>query len=369
VNPAPPSMTRRIAPVTPSCDTIIIGAGLAGASSAYHLSRSGQQVVVLDTNELGRPASGVGGGLANPMMARKGRPVWMAEEALHALETMGIETQRRLPGHSASLFRPAKDERQADDFREQARLHPDFGRFREGSNPPAELDYVQTDYGVLEVTQGAALDLGATAAGWLEGIETHSVAADWRIEGIDDGVVVATSLGEIRANRLLLCLGAAAVEHPLTASLNLERIKGQIIRVKKPDGLPDTLPPLSGAAYLVDDGHGGIWIGSTFERNWETTGETTEAVERLLERAGQVIPSLSGAEVLEQRVGFRVTVPGTRLPMVGPLQPESPIWVLAGLGSRGSLYSALFGSRIPVFFNVPEAIPARCGVVHRSAES
>lgn len=348
---------------------MIIGAGLAGAACAHHLQAGGYDVCVLHTNALGRSASRIGGGLVNPMMARKGRPAWMADPSLAALDAMGIDTRECVSGLDAPLYRPARDQEQADAFREQALLHPALGRYRESDDLPASLSYVRAPFGALEVLRGAAVDLEETAAAWLGDLPLHLVDPDWTSTESDTQVSVQTSAGTFRCTRLLLCMGAGMLTHPLTRSLNLHGIKGQIIRLEKPSSLPERLPPLSGKAYLVDAGDGSVWVGSTFERDWKSMDPTGDGRDELLDRAADVIPALAGARVLEHRTGQRVTVPGTRLPMVGPLQTGSNIWVLTGLGSKGLLYSAWFGSRIPAFFNVPEAIPEACRVVHRAPES
>ncbi|MGB1375455.1 MAG: NAD(P)/FAD-dependent oxidoreductase [Rhodothermales bacterium] len=353
----------------PSVDVLIVGAGLAGASAAHHIRASGKTVCVLHTNALGRNASQIGGGLINPMMARKGRPAWMAAEALDALEALGVDTYHCLPHHDVPLYRPARDTSQADAFREQALANPTLGRFREADTVAAGLDYLRAPFGVLEVLRGAAVNLEATATAWLGDTEVNLIDPDWQAEDLGDGVRVHTSRGEFRAARLLLCMGAGMLTHPLTRTLKLQGIKGQLIRLEKAAALPERLPPLSGIAYLVDAGDGSVWVGSTFERDWASLETTPEGRLQLQERAAEVIPALRGARVLEHRAAQRITVPGTRLPMLGSLYTDSNIWVFTGLGSKGMLYAALFGSRIPVFFNNPEAIPAMCRVVHRSAES
>ncbi|MGA1494939.1 MAG: FAD-dependent oxidoreductase [Rhodothermales bacterium] len=57
-----------------SSRTLIVGTGLAGSAAAWHLRRAGHDVLLLDASTDLKRASGIGGGLANPMMARKGRP-------------------------------------------------------------------------------------------------------------------------------------------------------------------------------------------------------------------------------------------------------------------------------------------------------
>ncbi len=350
-------------------DTIIVGAGLAGAASAWHLRRAGQSVLILDIGPKASGASGIGGGLANPMMARKGRPVWECRAALDALTSMGIETSPDAEEGGFALVRPARDGEQAASFKRQASDHPDLGLFIESDHVDPSLAWLNTEFGLLKVKRGASANLGDTVARWLSDVPTLEIAPDWTVVENERGVTLGTSLGSFVAARMLLCMGRGMLDHPLTRTLRIEGIKGQIIRVRRPDGLPDPLPAISSWAYIIDDGNDGLWVGSTFERDYDSLAPTQEAEQSLLERASKTIPSLQGAEVLESRVGVRVNVPGVRLPMVGPLQPGSNIWVLTGLGARGLMYSAWFGSRIPAFFKDPEAIPARCRVVHRGAES
>ena len=351
---------------------LIVGAGLAGASAAWHLKKAGHNILVLDTSQDDIRASGIGGGLANPMMAQKGRPTWMARAALDMLDTMGVDTSPRPLDRTetmAAILRPARDADQAEAFRNEAAEHADLGTFVESSDCLPWSSWLNVQHGALLVHRGAALDLRKTAQGWLGETEPVLVDADWHAEESGQGVTVISSGQRFEGTHLLLCMGYGMLTHPLTRTLKLHGIKGQIIRLEKPEGLPDPLPPISSWAYLVDAGDGTVWVGSTFERDWATSGPTAAATRTLQERAGDVIPALRGAPVLEARTGIRVTVPGTRRPMVGPLRPGSRIHVLTGLGARGALHSAWLGAQIPGFFNNPEAIPEVCRVVHRTAAS
>ncbi|MFN8371494.1 MAG: FAD-dependent oxidoreductase [Anaerolineae bacterium] len=46
-------------------DTIIIGGGVVGTSAAYHLTRAGAKVLLLDSRDLGR-ATDAGAGITAP---------------------------------------------------------------------------------------------------------------------------------------------------------------------------------------------------------------------------------------------------------------------------------------------------------------
>lgn len=83
-----------------SCDTVVIGGGLAGMTTALELARHGQAVVLIEAGALGHGASGRNGGFVSPGFAtdsdliarRVGRE---AADALHRLsiEGMGIVRQ------------------------------------------------------------------------------------------------------------------------------------------------------------------------------------------------------------------------------------------------------------------------------------
>ena len=53
-------MDTEVAPQAPSlngdrtCDTVIIGTGIAGISTAYELATNGQKVILVDRGEIGR---------------------------------------------------------------------------------------------------------------------------------------------------------------------------------------------------------------------------------------------------------------------------------------------------------------------------
>lgn len=53
-----------------TCDVVIIGGGLLGASTALHLAEAGLDVIVIEKDNVGSGASGRNGGQATPGLAR-----------------------------------------------------------------------------------------------------------------------------------------------------------------------------------------------------------------------------------------------------------------------------------------------------------
>ena len=179
----------------------------------------------------------------------------------------------------------------------------------------------------------------------------------------EDGVQawVETSTGErLEAQHVVLALGDGFRHHPELTALPLHRIKGQTIRIARPDGL-GSLPTLSGFGYIAPDGNT-LVVGSSYEHEFDDLEPSAAESERLVAKAARMVPALAGARVLEARAGVRVTVPRThspqRLPLLGPLPGRRRVWTFTGLGSKGLLTAPLLARDLAAWLDAPERIPA-----------
>lgn len=343
-------------------DTVVAGGGLAGSSSARALSIAGQKVCLVDKELFASGASGSGLALVSPMMSRKGRPVWNVREAL---DILGYE--------DTGLLRPANSLEQAAYFEESSLQNPDLGTWIGPGEAAKTFPYLLAPFGLVLAHRGYAIDLATTTKSWIveavnsgcDAVENVSVVS-W-IERRDQVVVFLSDGDEISANRLLLTMGPELAEHPETRDLNLHPIKGQRIRLKKPPGWYPSIMPISGAGFILDEGET-LSIGATFEHEWKESGPTAAGRLELLDQAAEMIPEIRQMEVVEHISGIRVTVPGTRMPMLGLLPNHIRTWVFTGLGSKGVLMAALFGTKIPDFFNDITKIPSFCRVALRTAK-
>lgn len=345
--------------MSPQYDVLIAGAGLAGASAARALARVHNSVLLIDKNTVASGASGGGAAIASPMMARKGRPVWRIREALRLLD---------MPGQG--ILRPAQSEEQAAYFIQSANESPDLGTWLEPGEARSNYPFLKAPFGVLNVHHGFTVDLGDLTRAWVREatdagahLLEHTQVLDWK--EIGPGVEVELSDGKsVCCRRLLLAMGPDLVTHPKTSTLNLHPIKGESIRITRPPGLPGHIPGLSGYAYVVDEG-ATLGIGATFEHSWSDEGATQQARDYLIKQASLMLRGLDDVDITEHLTGIRVTVPGTRLPMIGLLPDHTSTWVFTGLGSKGIFMAALLGAQIPCFFNELEAIPKGCRVARK----
>lgn len=357
-------------PETDRFDTIIVGAGLAGASVALHLSRQ-ERVLLIEADKPGAGASGVAGGLFSPLIALRGRPVWRIDEAIdafrHQLDIAGATDLFDDRG----VLRPAKDPQQVEFFKQSARMAPQHAVWLPPEEARARYPKIASPLGALFASTGGACSTSAfatqmTRAAVKNGATLLSpcVATNWGETADTAYIDVCSATDTAPANtrryyagRLILAIGRTFFEHPALQTLDLHAVKGQTIRVKRPAGLAfEDLPPTSGLAYIIPE-QDTLAIGSSFEHTFEDDALSDAVTQSLLDKAAAVLPGLEAAPVLEAHVGIRVTVPRIRLPMVGPLPGRTRTWAFTAFGSKGLLLAPLLARALKSYFTRPELIP------------
>ncbi|MEM1041349.1 MAG: FAD-dependent oxidoreductase [Bacteroidota bacterium] len=344
--------------------TVIVGAGLAGASAALWLAEHGGAVTVLEAERPAAGASGAAAGLVNPMMGQRANPAWRFEEALAALhETLALAGATDL-FRATGVLRPARDEAQAHHFRTRAEALPEHAAWHSPDTLAAKYPDVAAPHGALWVPGGGSVDLAEMVTVLLRAAEARGAAVrtGMRVTGwteTERAVSVTMVTGErIDAHHLMLALGDGFRHFSPLSALPLHRIKGQTIRLARPDGLVD-LPALSGFGYVVPDGSALI-VGSSYEHTFDDVEPHRAQSEALRAKAAQMLPALADAAILGARAGVRVTVPRThsprRLPLLGPLGHRR-VWVFSGLGSKGLLTVPLLVRHLPDYLADPTRIP------------
>ncbi|MEZ4238284.1 MAG: FAD-binding oxidoreductase [Myxococcota bacterium] len=328
-------------------DTIIVGAGLAGAGLAWHLA--GQRRIVVERAAApGAEASRDGVGMVRrlaedpveralalrtsawlrelpgedwpaPPVRQTGAvvaaawdPTWLADPVAH-LRARGVRVEALDdPGEAAPIARGARLAR--------AWWVPDELLV----DPPALLaGFVRG-----AVRTGADLRCGVQALALLT-------------EG-DRVVGLRTDRGDLRADRVVLAAGAWTSALARTAGLErpLFPLRRSVLRAE--------VAPEAGAPWVwVDDAglyarptDAAWWVSSCDEAiDWPpgfpSRGSADgDALDRARTRIGALLPGLRGATLAAGWSGLRTFAPDRR-PVLGP-DPERPgLWWLAGLGGSG----------------------------------
>jgi sarcosine oxidase, subunit beta len=334
---------------------VVIGAGVVGAYTAYRLASLGHRVIILERKEPGLEASGLNAG----SLAVQNKPLPLVRLALKGTETweaFEAETGLTTHYHRTGGLRVAHDEAGVQRLRAAAADHQALGlaiehidgdtaRGRCPALGPAVLAANWSPYDghndALTATQAlmnAAQHAGATL------FDRCQVT---RIRVEDRGVVVESSRGAVRAERVAITAGLWSRE--LCADLGVDvplRVRNNQLMVTAPQ--PTLLELLithaSGRLTLKQVSAGSVLIGG----GWPGDGDFARNTKRPnlasmignAELAIRIVPSLANAPVIRSWAGFDGRTPD-ELPFVGPLQATPNVWVCTSCYGTYTLGPAL----------------------------
>ncbi|TGB04453.1 NAD(P)/FAD-dependent oxidoreductase [Halobacillus salinus] len=344
---------------------IIIGAGILGASTAYHLAKDGVSVTVVDRNEKGQ-ATKAGAGIVCPWLTNRSNKAWYQLVLQGARYYPGLIEALEADGEKETGYRRVgainifdTDEKLAKKYdlawkrREEA---PEMGDITKLS--PSEtkemFPVLDDSYRALHISGGARVNGGALNRALLNAARRyganviHGDASLYEENQTVKGVRVKDQV--LPCDEVVVANGAWSKELFQQVGIKVKTTfeKAQIVHVSLPqyntEEWPVLLPPY-GHYQLGFDG-GRVVIGATKEKGTGfDTRVTAGAIHELFEKALTVSPGLREATYLETKVGFRPFTKGS-IPAIGRI-PEHPNVILAnGLGASGLTSGPFIGSEV-----------------------
>ena len=355
---------------TVDCDVCVVGAGIAGCSTALHLAERGYRVVLLESARIGWGASGRSGAQAlfgvaagHEKLSRligesDARKVWditieglaLIREliAKHRIDCDWVNGHMQValkPRHDADIRSEIEMLRERLDYR-SARYMP---RDEVGATIASER-YLSALYdpncGHLHPLN-YTLGLGAAAERAGAKVFEQSRALSWNSSG--SNVVVKTAGGEVRAKQVVLCgnvyLGQTAPE----LYSKIMAVATYIVATE-PLGEARAADLVKNNAGVVDSN----WVVDYFRRsadhrllfggraNYSGLSQF-DAPEATRQRMVQVFPQLRDVK-LEYAWGGEVDITLNRAPHFGKLEPN--VWFLQGFSGHGLVLTGIAGKLV-----------------------
>jgi D-amino-acid dehydrogenase len=333
---------------------VVLGAGILGASVAFHLAREGIQVTVVDLAHEGR-ATAAGAGIICPWVSGVDDPAFYRLYAgggryygdlIPILAELG-ETDlgfRRVGAMVVSKDAAELEVFQAMLLRRQLDT-PEMGAISQLSPQQASELFppLRRDFAAVHIAGGGRVDGRLMAAGLLRAARRYGAAvcqghaellvANERVTG------VAVDDETIPADQVVVTAGAWATSllRQVAVSLPIEPQRGQIVHLQlagqDTQSWPVILPP--GSHYLLAFDDSRVVVGATRESGSGFDYRVTAAGQmEVLTEALRVAPGLASATIIETRVGFRPVALGGR-PLLGTVAGIAGLVVGNGLGAAG----------------------------------
>lgn len=361
---ARPSLSGRF-----DCDTLIVGGGLAGLTTALQLARAGRPVAVLESQSVGFGASGRNGGFVGPGFSARSDQIVLtagdeAARKLHLLSIEGVDfvrdTTRDLSIDTAGPQAGVTHVVRYDDADALKGYVDDVARKYGYQLEFLERDRVRSVLKSERYYQGVRdarafhihpLNYLRGVAGEIERlggkIFEHSPALACDLAGAEK--IVRTATGEARARNIVLATGGytgALVGQlkraflPIATYVMLSEAAPDLIReaIATSDGVGDNRR--AGDYYrVVDGGRRLLWGGRITTRAASPAALTRELRREMV----TTYPQLAG---LKTELAWSGLMSYARhlMPQIGLLQPG--VWYCTAFGGHGLNTTAIGGKLI-----------------------
>lgn len=344
-------------------DAVVVGAGVIGCATAYHLMKAGLRVALLDKGSIAGEASQAAAGMLTPLAeagtSDQGHPfLQLCLAGLryyeHLDRQLKDETGIDIELVDAPTLRPAFNEQEVKELQAEMWvqqpllpglqwLEGEVAREVEPLLSPtvqgAVLSPWERNVQITRLTQAYAR---GAALGGTQIFEGRPVGRFLR-QG-QRVVGVQTAVGPVRAEAVVLATGAwAAAWHTKTQKSPIFPVKGQMAALRAAPHLHLRHTIFSHKlGYIIPKADGSIYVGATSEFAGFDKTVTVEGVAALLTVATKIAPKLKTARFEHAWAGLR---PGSAddWPLLGQSKSLPGLWVAGGHFRTGTLLGPLTG--------------------------
>ncbi len=355
-------------------DVVVIGAGIVGCSTAYHLAAArGGRVVVLDGEDaVGRGSTGAcAGGFRQQFTSEVN--IRLSQASVPMILGFAGEHGIPVPVSQEGYLFLVREDATWDRFLDGVELQRSLGVPVEVLDPQAAAALVPGIEvgGLIGATFGpedgiadpSALTLGYATLARREGV---TFVLGTRVEAIElsgagSVVGVQTDRGAVAASAVVLAAGAWSGALAATAGVDLpvEPVPRVVVTTGAFDGVPERrtlVIDADSSFYFHREGEGVLMgMGGDDRSSFDTAVDDRFVSSELIPRAIEVFPPVADAGVRSAWAGLYEMTPD-RHPIVGPA-PAPGLWIAAGFSGHGFQHGPIVGKL------VAEAI------VHGSARS
>lgn len=332
-------------------EVVIVGAGVIGAACASRLAREGRRVRLIERGGEAGEAWRASAGMLAPQIETAADPAMfglgIAGRQFYATngpalkESTGIDIELKLEGILDLAETETEEEGLRQRIEKQRRLGHD-AEWLDASTVALRWPWLATSVGGLLAPRDGFLTptrlveaLRAEAVRFGTEICTDEVTSIIREKNRIRGV---RGRQEHQAELVVLAAGAWSGRlGGLPRPLSVEPIRGQMVAYPRPAG--ELITVFGKGAYLLPREAEAV-AGSTMENAGFSPETTTEGIESIRARAGQLVPSLRDAPILRTWAGLRPVTPDGR-PYVGPDPEISGLWYATGHGRNGVLFAGV----------------------------
>ena len=312
-------------------DYIVVGLGLAGVSLCHTLERNNKSFIVLTDSS--QRSSWVAGGLYNPVILKRFKAAWRAQDQMDLLPTFYKSLEEKLgtrinyPLPVLRRFAGIEEKNMWFEAADKAELEPFLSLdLLENVNPN-----IDAPYGYGEVLRTGRIDTKTLVEAYADYLNTSGSVHFERLEYKKLRIGPDTvTYGHLKAARIVFATGFGLKEDPYFNYLPLQGSKGELLTIESPKLNEHRV--IKSSVFIIPLGNDLYRVGATYSHRDKTNLPTEEGRNEILEKLDSFVKC--DYRLIDQIAGVRPTV-ADRRPLVGQHPVHPNLYVLNGFGSRG----------------------------------
>ncbi|MFS8213807.1 NAD(P)/FAD-dependent oxidoreductase [Paenibacillus polymyxa] len=346
---------------------IVIGSGILGASTAYHLAKMGANVIIVDRKDKGQ-ATDAAAGIICPWLSQRRNQAWYQLAKAGARFYPGVIEELKSEGETETGYAQVGALSIHDDLEKikkmETRAHlrqadaPEIGEITRLNEKETykRFPLLVEGYHSVHISGAARIDGRALRDALVRSAQKNgavlihgNATLQYEFDHVTGVVVGAQSFS---SDKVIVCAGAWANQLllPLGIHFKVSYQKAQIMHLQVPNRQdtgtwPVVIPPSD--QYLLAFDKQKIVIGATHENEIEgyDTRVTAGGMQEILNKGLELAPDLANSTFQEVRVGFRPFTPGF-LPVIGAVPGWDGLIAANGLGASGLTMGPFIGNQL-----------------------
>ena len=323
-------------------DYIIVGQGIAGSMLSWFLIKQKQKVLVIDKLNPSS-ASNIASGITNPITGRKFVKTWLADE----LTLFTAKTYTEFEDlFQEKFFYPVPTIKLFDSIKAQndwsARCaSPDYLPYlKNESIVYFDKEKVKNDFGGFEINGGSKLEADKFLLLYRKFLCDKNALFEEEFS-FDELKVESDSVSfkNIKAQKIIFCEGANAIQNPYFKFLPFQLAKGECLIVRIENFYPDKI--INGDVFIMPMGNNLYYIGATHEWQFDDNLPSDKGKNELLDNLAAVLNT--PFEIIEHKAAIRPTVKDRR-PFIGFHPEYSNVGIFNGMGTKGISLAPYFAN-------------------------
>lgn len=340
-------------------DVIVIGGGIVGMATAYHLVAAGARTLLVDRADAGQ-ATAAGAGILSPETSRHESDDWFTfavaavdyypslidqlaadgsgETGYAAVEELIVAVSEDEDAPFAAVCRRIKARQRMHDRPAASDLRPIDAAAARALFPPLAAVRSALHFRRAARVDGRLLTNALRQAAVRRGLVLRQASVDrlvvqnQRVEGVMVG-------GEQIPSGAVVIAGGAWCESfgaQLGIALPIAPQRGQIIHLSLPGTETAHWPVITAfhGHYMLPWPDGRVVVGATREHAGFAPQTTAAGIREVLDEALRVAPGLADAAIADIRVGLRPGTPDL-LPVLGAMPSVDNVYLSTGHGANG----------------------------------